>query len=1253
MEPNQVDYDAIIVGGGPIGLSTAYHIAKSGKKVLLLEKYYFFNQSGSSGDLVRMYRTMYTEDYMADLAHQSLTNWQQLAADSGESNLLLMSGLLNFGNPKYDLGPEGTLLAPKANLDRLKMSYKELTKDEIEAQFPFKNLPDDYVGIWAPDNGCINVPLLLRTLYRLGQSYGATMKQEASVDKIITTDNGVEVQYVDKQGKRISVKGKKAVLTSGAYTNHVLTQSFNFRLKLDIWEMVYGYYATNPGPEGTQFRSMWFQFENDSKESYILGFSFEYEGEYSIIIRGPDGKELVRQTVNPSESPAHSKALQTDEEARKLTLTAAADKFFREDFNGGDQPSAAKKVSPTLFTVRVLVPAGVNLKDLKPEVKAPNGQIVDGVTLEVDEAAPQKQLSNLYYGFPTVPWGPPNMVRIAVDAAVRRITDPNQRRIDPAPEDIERTSQFVKERLPGVNPTAVFMGSCLMTNVEDNMFILDYLPADLVKHGNKNVVVMTAGWAMKFVPLLGDCIKQMLYNEDGKTTYNIDHFKMTRENNKYIESVVQTPQPNLLKSPSEERSNYSGSGQHRQTEEKNAFLTANTALLASSVSAAPTSSYSSFLPIDVKSQYALRVLRKVEKKIVQRSQVRDENPSSKLKIGIIGAGSAGMYAALLLRDIGVDADVEVMEANPDRIGGRMYTYHFDQKKDGNGNQEKPKKGTAEYYNYFDAGAMRFPEIDSMYRVIGKPSLTDEEQKNVRKLRRYPSLVDYLNEQMVDKSNLLELKPYYLGPKDGKNNIIYYNGQRIYSQDDPVQGDPLKFSNANNNGRGVPDCFVAKGYSKILDEAYDEFKQKLAEKDKFSEGFKFLLENDDYSTRAYLRKCVNVPESVVSWCETLDSSTGLYDMAFVESVIDSFDFDNPGGGPWFLIDGGTSRLAEELYNNIKDQKNVTITKNCKVTKIEPVKLGSGLQVFTSQSTTQPKHFDHVINTVPLSVMRSMDLKDCNLSLRKRTAIRSLRYDYSVKVAIKFEKRWWEDATFMKNKQFQGGVSSCDLPIRTVVYPSYGMDCKDAPGILIVSYTWAQDAMRIGAFSNDQDLVAMCMKDLAELHDIKEEDLQALRTGDNDYKVMDWNREPNQHGAFALFGPAQFTSLFPDMIEPEAGGLLHFAGEATSVHHAWIVGGLNSAYRSVLEILYYEKMYDKRDELIKKWGIVDEIDYSQFGLHGLEQEKRYSLKTNHSSLYASVARHGAHERACTMAVGTTPYGGYTAGTVARSIVTPNRM
>ena len=48
--------------------------------------------------------------------------------------------------------------------------------------------------------------------------------------------------------------------------------------------------------------------------------------------------------------------------------------------------------------------------------------------------------------------------------------------------------------------------------------------------------------------------------------------------------------------------------------------------------------------------------------------------SRKPKIGIIGAGISGLYAAMILQDLGVE--YEILEAQPSHIGGRLLTHHF-------------------------------------------------------------------------------------------------------------------------------------------------------------------------------------------------------------------------------------------------------------------------------------------------------------------------------------------------------------------------------------------------------------------------------------------------------------------------------------------------------------------------------------------------------------------------------------------------
>ena len=101
---------------------------------------------------------------------------------------------------------------------------------------------------------------------------------------------------------------------------------------------------------------------------------------------------------------------------------------------------------------------------------------------------------------------------------------------------------------------------------------------------------------------------------------------------------------------------------------------------------------------------------------------------------------------------------------------------------------------------------------------------------------------------------------------------------------------------------------------------------------------------------------------------------------------------------------------------------------------------------------------------------------------------------------------------------------------------------------------------------------------------------------DSYALDWHSDPLARGAFALFGPGQFgytgdqgESLFASMKAPGANGKLHIAGEATSVHHAWVLGALNSGWRAVYNALdRYPNAEKKRKDLIAKWGIPDEED-----------------------------------------------------------------
>lgn len=114
--------------------------------------------------------------------------------------------------------------------------------------------------------------------------------------------------------------------------------------------------------------------------------------------------------------------------------------------------------------------------------------------------------------------------------------------------------------------------------------------------------------------------------------------------------------------------------------------------------------------------------------------------------------------------------------------------------------------------------------------------------------------------------------------------------------------------------------------------------------------------------------------------------------------------------------------------------------------------------------ESKTYDHVVSSLPLTTMRTLNIDDARLDFDQKLALRTLQYGPSIKIGIKFKSNWW--TTWKDNDgvplDIIGGQSYSDRSVRTVVYPSYGL--KTNTNVLIASYCWTHDAARLGALIN---------------------------------------------------------------------------------------------------------------------------------------------------------------------------------------------
>ncbi|KAK7425057.1 hypothetical protein QQZ08_008333 [Neonectria magnoliae] len=619
------------------------------------------------------------------------------------------------------------------------------------------------------------------------------------------------------------------------------------------------------------------------------------------------------------------------------------------------------------------------------------------------------------------------------------------------------------------------------------------------------------------------------------------------------------------------------------------------------------------------------------KKVTGTGFVPDPSTPGRLTVGIVGAGVAGLFTALLFDWLNEDAkkqglklkiDYDIIEAaEKERLGGRLYTHRF----------------SDEDHDYYDVGAMRFPNNSIMKRTFQLFDYIGLEKGEGGLIPYY--LDDDLNVCPSYFNNVLHTGNPWPGNKEPKNET----NEAESKADDPFNlnsGLPEHGKIRIDLLREKPSKLVSEALKHFLevakaqgDKAKDEIKTGgTAEATKF---WKLLMRADRMSVRQFLSSEINKDPvategevdlfpngpgynyNTIEWLETATYGTGWYDQSLTECVLEELDFGTPDpveGEPkqnnWWCIDGGAQKIAEKMALKVKGKiqfnsqveaidaqvKDRTIdpldnTDRYTAMKIRIAKTDS----ITKKITHKEKEYFAIFNSTTLGAFQRMNLQDAGLLWGTKQAIRALGYGASCKVAIKFKTAWWQKEPFNIT---QGGVAHTDLPLRVCVYPSYNIKANEGnqwdpekPAVLLCSYTWGQDAQRIASLispdspKNEEQLKSVLLHNLALLHANEKrpykELLEELTHEQYDtHHAWDWYKDQNMSGAFAYFGPSQFSNMWQEIIKPNAFGQLYFIGEAASSHHAWIVGALESVIRAVYTMFEGLENHDKENKAYKR-------------------------------------------------------------------------
>ncbi|WP_370738080.1 flavin monoamine oxidase family protein [Palleronia marisminoris] len=366
------------------------------------------------------------------------------------------------------------------------------------------------------------------------------------------------------------------------------------------------------------------------------------------------------------------------------------------------------------------------------------------------------------------------------------------------------------------------------------------------------------------------------------------------------------------------------------------------------------------------------------------------------KVLVLGAGLAGLTAALELRAAGYE--VEVLEFR-EKAGGRCWTLRSGDTYTELGGDTQ----TVDFAegNYLNPGPWRIPH-------------------------HHHAVLDYCRRLGV------QLEPFMQ-----KNYNSYLH------RSDAFGGKPQRLKEIATDHRGHTSELLAKAVDqgKLDDMISADDKEALLESLKtvgvLNDNYGYVESLDTSYYRGYEKgpgggmTAQAIPSTPIDLSTILDSKLWTW-LATHETLNHQMTMFQPVGG--------MDAIAEGFAREVGD----LITYNAKVTSLQQD--DSGVTVTwedTANGGQRTSTADWCVCTIPFSVLGQIEH---NLSGELSSVIDTMFYNGSVKWGLEFNRRFWEE-----DEHIYGGISYTDLPITQISYPSNGY-LSPGPAVLLGGYTW---------------------------------------------------------------------------------------------------------------------------------------------------------------------------------------------------------
>ena len=206
-------YDAIVIGAGGMGSATAYHLAKTGANVLVLEQFQRGHTFGSSHGETRIIRLFYDKPFYTQLMKSAYAEWR--AVENGAGTPLL------FTTGSVSLGVAGNhySMATRESLAAAGVASEVWDAEQFARRFPQFHVPREMDILWQKDSGFLHAAACVSTLLQLAEHHGASVRENTAVTRI---DWQADIPRVETEKGHF--RARKLIVTAGAWTGSLLAE---------------------------------------------------------------------------------------------------------------------------------------------------------------------------------------------------------------------------------------------------------------------------------------------------------------------------------------------------------------------------------------------------------------------------------------------------------------------------------------------------------------------------------------------------------------------------------------------------------------------------------------------------------------------------------------------------------------------------------------------------------------------------------------------------------------------------------------------------------------------------------------------------------------------------------------------------------------------------------------------------------------------------------------------------------------------